>query len=61
MLVRLYCKTGSVRMILSFLTWNSETAGVTKATAKRPLPPGGSETATNIKYTLFIGSLIEVT
>lgn len=61
MFMRLHCKTSNVGMILSFLTKDSKTAGVTKGTAIKPLPPGGSETATNIQYVRFIGLLIEVT
>lgn len=55
------CKASSVRMILRFLTLDSKTAGVTKATAIKPLPPGGSDIATNIKSSQFLGLLIEVT
>lgn len=43
--------------MLLFLTLDSKSAGVTKATLINPLPPGGLETATNIKCTQFIGLL----
>jgi hypothetical protein len=44
-------------MSLSFFTYDSKIAGITKATAIKPLPPGGSETAANIQ---FPGSVIEL-